>query len=489
MSKNRGSRHGFHPSKHIAPNLGKKIAMNIGNLSQGASSIEEAIAKFKAMNANGGAAGVVANSSQPIVGNARITPNQISESDLQKKVLIPTPTDTSPSLYKEVTLPKLGKNIKVSLADKVQIIGFPGDFSGCGHFRMIYPFTMANAKFARTGKILFSTAGHHITQEDVLLNVRTLWFQRPASRQALQMIESYKRHQGSYKYKLVAEVDDYVFEIPDYNTSKVFSKIESSSNTKNAFKMVDEIVTTTPMLAKEISEVCDVPMDKIRIIPNYLPRSMYTTDTDRTIKEDIKKPRILYNGSGTHYDNENKKHGDLDGNIYEFIMKYNEKYDIVFMGGHPWFVNDLVNSGKITSIPWLDSYEYPMALRRIQSNFTIMPLKNNIFNRCKSDIKYLEACATGSVAIGSKFSGSPYENINLTFNENTSPEELASMIDEYSTVDKHNEILAKQSAFMSNRWMDSINNIMQYVYASTQGCHGWAIDEDHPDWNQFKHLM
>lgn len=481
-NKNRGKSN-YQPNR----NIGVGLTKGVRSLMSTASSIDEAVDNFKRLNNIQGAA--PDSQVSPMGSNAMIRKNEVRESDLEKKILIPTPRPESPSLYKEVTLPKLNKNIQVSLADKVQVIGFPGDFSGCGHFRMLFPFAIANAKFARTGKILFNTTGHHLTQEDALLNVRTLWFQRPQSRQTLSIVDSYKKYQASYKYKVIAEVDDYIWEVPSYNTSRIYSKIESSSNAKTCFNMADEIVTTTSVLAREISEICCVPLEKIRIIPNYLPRSLYTTDVDRMATGDIKKPKILYNGSGTHYDNVNKLYGDLDGNIKEFIEEYYEKYDFVFMGGHPWFVDNLVKSGKIASVPWLDSYEYPTALRRVMSDFTIMPLKNNIFNRCKSDIKYLEACATGSVAIGSKFKDSPYENINLTFDENTSPKELSEMIDKHCSMKERNDILMKQYTFMSTRWMDTVENIMEYIYASTQGCDGWAIDRDHPQWNDFKHMF
>lgn len=472
---------GFQPNKSV----GRSLVGNINKLTRSAGSIEEAVEAFKASQM----VHPQDISVQNIGGNAVIRRNNIKEEDLQKKVLIPEPNKNAPSLYKEVTLPKLNKDTRVSLADKVQVIGFPGDYSGCGHFRMLYPFSIANAKFARTNKILFSTTGYHITQEDALLNVRTLWFQRPQSAHTLAIIDSYKRYQNSYKYKIVVEVDDYVWEIPSYNASKVFSKIESGSNTKHAFNMADEIVTTTPVLAREISEICNVPMEKIRIIPNFLPRSLYMSDVDRVAKEDIKKPKIMYNGSGTHYDNMHKLAGDLDTNIMDFILEYHEKYDFVFMGGHPWFVEDLVKEHKISSIPWLDSYEYPIALRRSQPDFTIMPLKNNIFNRCKSDIKYLEACAVGSVAIGSKFKDSPYENIDLTFDENTSPKEISEIVDRYCVATERNKILAKQYNTLAGRWMDTADNIMQYVYAATQGCEGWSIDKDHPQWEEFKNIV
>ena len=139
------------------------------------------------------------------------------------------------------------------------------------------------------------------------------------------------------------------------------------------------------------------------------------------IVEDIKKPRVLYTGSPTHYNNNEKLLGDWDNAWKDWVIKSveNDKIEFVVMGGLPWFLEEIKE--KITVVPWVDSYRYHIAVKEQRAHFGIMPLVPNNFNHGKSDIKAIEHYADGVVCIGTTFTNgkpSPYDNNPVTIPDN-----------------------------------------------------------------------
>jgi hypothetical protein len=88
-------------------------------------------------------------------------------------------------------------------------------------------------------------------------------------------------------------------------------------------------------------------------------------------------------------------------------------------------------------------------------------LADNFFNKCKSDLKYLEAAAVGRVCLVSDFNNSPYANahpyqkipVNATYKE---IEFIVQRANEH-----YNEILRHQWQYLNDRWLD--NHIDQYI--------------------------
>ena len=64
---------------------------------------------------------------------------------------------------------------------------------------------------------------------------------------------------------------------------------------------------------------------------------------------------------------------------------------------------------KCMVFPFQKSSVFLPFLRKVNADFIIAPLKNNYFNKCKSDVKLIESYAVGSVFIGSMWDRSPYE--------------------------------------------------------------------------------
>ncbi len=62
--------------------------------------------------------------------------------------------------------------------------------------------------------------------------------------------------------------------------------------------------------------------------------------------------------------------------------------------------------------PWCTISEYPQKLNEARLDMMLIPRKDNYFNRCKSNIKFLEAAMCEIPVMAQSFDNGPYEHIN-----------------------------------------------------------------------------
>jgi glycosyltransferase involved in cell wall biosynthesis len=109
-----------------------------------------------------------------------------------------------------------------------------------------------------------------------------------------------------------------------------------------------------------------------------------------------KKPRVLYTGSGAHYDVDNKNGGVDDfSHVLNLVEKTIDKYQWVFVGAFPPPLLRYVQQRKIEFHPWQTLADYPRFIAGLNAQVMIAPLLDNSFNRSKSDIKFIESCVMG----------------------------------------------------------------------------------------------
>jgi hypothetical protein len=141
--------------------------------------------------------------------------------------------------------------------------------------------------------------------------------------------------------------------------------------------------------------------EKITVIPNFVPNGwmgqLYNpVKIRREFENNKRKPRILYTGSGAHYDVDNKTGGEDDLTaIRGFIRQTVDKYQWIFVGAFPPQLQDLVQQKKIEFYPWLPLLKYPYFIANLNAQLMVAPLQVNDFNKSKSDIKFIEACVLG----------------------------------------------------------------------------------------------
>ena len=279
-----------------------------------------------------------------------------------------------------------------------RIVNYLADYSGCGHWRIIWPEQIMNA----SNMCVSQSNTCMILDPRWYTGVKAVKIQRQATDSQKQFVQFLKQIQQEHGFKLIYEVDDVVFreDIPDYNKFKfAFDNDSIRSNCIDIINMCDEVTVT-----------CDYMRDlyrartgkkEITVIPNFPPEfwlghyfnhQKICNDLDKHYK----RPRILYTGSGAHYDVDNNTGGKDDfEHVLRAIVDTRHKYRWIFMGAFPPPLRPFIENGDIEFHQWETLYKYPKKIASLDINMMVAPLQDNSFNRAKSDIKFIEACALG----------------------------------------------------------------------------------------------
>ena len=414
---------------------------------------------------------------------------ETADNYLSKTVMI-NPMSSEDTLQATVSVPTAAAIGPVALVEKPYIYGYTSDYSGSAQFRLIFPFNSINSHFGHTGKIQCIVQNQIITQEDILPFVRAFWFKNPFESNRSYEIYVYKKYQEKYQYKLIAELDDYVFEYPEWHPLQGKFTIDNARTLIDNLRNVDEVVVASENLKNLLIDLgINTP---ITVLPNMLPKAYYGTDINKRYRlKDIEKPTILYNGTNYHY---GKTNGDFEGPIKEFILRNLDTCNFIFMGvGRrpdnsltlPDYLQQPAKEGKIKIMPHYAATEYPYALRQLRPDFVIAPLVECAFNEAKSDLRYIEAASTGAVFIGQTFSNgkSPYQTCRNTFENAT---DIENTIVRLRNKEEFNESLKIQYDELSTRWLDDVNNLLNIVKIFGDGIKGVQLTPEHEQYNQFK---
>lgn len=282
--------------------------------------------------------------------------------------------------------------------DAPRVLQYAADMSGCGFWRMFWPEHILNAN----QKIISTTTTIMNNSEAFYAPLKAVRIQRQATSQQLDFVRYLKQLQGKYGFRLIYEIDDVVFheDIPDYNKFKfAFESEEIRNNILQIMTLCDEITVTNEYMRDYFRQ--KTGKREITTIPNFVPKwwmGQYFNPQRNyeLLLKHKKKPRILYAGSGAHFDVENKVQGKDDfEDVTKYIIDSRHKYTWVFMGAAPLALIPYIRAGEIEFHPWQGLYEYPQKIHDLEIQMLVAPLQDNNFNRCKSDIKFIEACCYG----------------------------------------------------------------------------------------------
>ena len=101
-----------------------------------------------------------------------------------------------------------------------------------------------------------------------------------------------------------------------------------------------------------------------------------------------------------------------------------------------------------------------------------MPLVKNNFNKSKSDLKYIESCACGAVAIGSYFDDEtswvnqgPYYNCLAKVKYKATVEDIDKLFNKLCEPEVYNDILSKQYAKLveDGRYLESVQYVDNFI--------------------------
>lgn len=204
--------------------------------------------------------------------------------------------------------------------------------------------------------------------------------------------------------KIVMDLDDAMWYLGKDNI--VYDSIKELDGTYKLTCMlndVDLITTTNRYLKNVITKNTNRYQDAIKVFPNYIDLSLYNHISPFKNNGQI---TLLHFGSTSHF--EDLKNKDFLDGIDKIFYEY-PNVKIKFIGA---FLSELKNKwgircehdfGDVDIYKWAQN-KFPQYID--EADIIVVPLNDNIYNRCKSDIKFLEISSAKKVGI---FSGTrPY---------------------------------------------------------------------------------
>lgn len=255
------------------------------------------------------------------------------------------------------------------------ILTYPADNAGCGHHRIIRPLELLNKAGLVNGRIDMQ---HFDDATMAAINPDVIVLQRQHTEAQQDAIKRYRVICPNAF--LVYEIDDALSAVPDKSVHKPHMILDIDEQLSSAARLCDVITVTTKALAEHMRKICGDDME-IRVVPNMLGRDDFQAAANVRQQNTLPpgKPRVGWGGSASHG-------GDL-ALIKEVVKRTHHKYQWVFLGMHP------EADSPIEFHQNFDPKTYTEALAKMQLDLVVAPLEENLFNRCKSNLRLIECGA------------------------------------------------------------------------------------------------
>ena len=211
-------------------------------------------------------------------------------------------------------------------------------------------------------------------------------FQRDFSRNFGEYQQVLERAHAQGK-PVVLDLDDHLLALPEDHPDRISGWFaDGLPSLLHAMVNSDALTVTTQTLRQAL-----LPYNpRIYVLPNYLDAELWQFREPK-VAEKGAPVRILFMGTPTH-----QPDLELIGEpLAHIAQKYAEHVAFIFFGAQP--PSSLEGAAKVTYMP-LYTYNYRDFLQEYQeleAEIAIAPLQDNLFNRSKSAIKYLEYTALG----------------------------------------------------------------------------------------------
>jgi glycosyltransferase involved in cell wall biosynthesis len=166
-------------------------------------------------------------------------------------------------------------------------------------------------------------------------------------------------------------VDDLFGDVPEKHPNRLFQSREGHQRMMRALVQSDRLVVTTQTLKNHYDQY----VRDVRVVPNTLRDQWFATRTPPKPRDRL---RVGWVGAAQHQ-------GDLDM-IAAVIEATADKFDWVFMGMHTEKIKPFIKEYH----DFVSISEYPYKIATLDLDIAIAPLEDNIFNRCKSNLRLLE---------------------------------------------------------------------------------------------------
>jgi glycosyltransferase involved in cell wall biosynthesis len=256
------------------------------------------------------------------------------------------------------------------------------DNTGCGYYRTYLPYLYLKDKFVdctHSWGFPAQDPANPGAINPLLINADVIWIQRANHEHFTELIP-FLQAQGK---KIIYDLDDCMWEIPASNLAHRYYPKKELQKLNAVVRCCDAITVTTVPLAEYMQKL--FPDKKIVIIPNHLPH------WDTTVKPKNEKIKIGWAGSYTH---NGDFHHKLVDSMRDFAKKYKDTTEWYAFGFQPKYMKDFT-----TALPWSETTQFQADFAAQNWDIGVIVAQDNTFNRCKSNLKYLEYSQIKCVSI------------------------------------------------------------------------------------------
>ena len=370
----------------------------------------------------------------------------------------------------------------------VQVVTSGG--SGCRFYRASMPAFCLN---------WFEGLGIHcievpspLMEPGILGATRAIVLKSCAGWAGLELIKQLKAAQAKFGFRIVNDFDDVPFYTNESHREgdSDFDAIATKTwdekhnlSTIEALKLCDVVTVTKQYLKDKFVKATGV--DNVAVIPNAVARSMWNLERRAPLQQDLKQVHLVLTACPQHAvpAHKDEKGNDVPEQLgdyksaewREWVIKHVKDGDIqLTQMGNPSFLWNEIQD-KVRSLPWVTPNRFASLVCRLKPDLVIAPLVPNEINRCRSDLRYVEAAVCSSAFLGSVFPDSPYENTPeiCRVPQGFTVEQLDERLREIKDRDTYNKIVAQGWDFLlkEGRIMESEKCIGRYIdaWGSSEG--------------------
>lgn len=265
-----------------------------------------------------------------------------------------------------------------------------------------------------------------ILSPDMLNVTRAIVLKSCAGWQGLQLVKQLKSLKNKFPHlRIVNDFDDMPFgnNVKREGDSEFEAFAAKTWDDRHndcsmeAVAMCDVVTTTNAYLADKLKATGA----NVKIIPNACPKAMWSLPRREPLKEDLKVVNLTLSACPQHAVPEHvdekgnfvkRQLGDYDSAEWqEWIIKHVKDGDIKLtqMGGPSFLWTEIQD--KVRNLPWVTPNRFGSLMCRTAPDLVIAPMVPCELNRCRSDLRYVEAAICSAAFLGSDFPDSPYAKV------------------------------------------------------------------------------
>jgi hypothetical protein len=205
------------------------------------------------------------------------------------------------------------------------------------------------------------------------------FMQRPYTPQHVAVAKLIKQ-----QMPLWIDFDDLLTAVPESNPSYItYAADKTHESIARLVHLADVVTVSTEALKTYLGR------EDIRVIPNAY--NDYRLPTERNVVK-RKGKIVLWRGTNSHA-------GDITAHkdAINALIKHNPDTRFIFVGSIPWMLD--LSAENMDHVAAQTMYEYFQLVDELAPDMMIVPLEDNVFNQCKSNIAWIETARNGTTVV------------------------------------------------------------------------------------------